>query len=144
MLIKINSIKKSDYYNILQIEQNLFKDPMTLNELNNIINQNFHKIWKIEKDKMIGFVSFYQVKDEVEILKIAIVKTHQRNNYGSFLIKEIKKLNIKKIFLEVSSENVNAINFYIKNGFQKIGLRKNYYKSANGLNIDALRLCFKV
>ena len=144
MLIKINSIKKSDYYNILQIEQNLFKDPMTLNELNNIINQNFHKIWKIEKDKMIGFVSFYQVKDEVEILKIAIVKTHQRNNYGSFLIKEIKKLNIKKIFLEVSSENVNAINFYIKNGFQKIGLRKKYYKSIDGLNIDAIRFCFEL
>ena len=80
--------------------------------------------------------------DEVEIIKIGIMKPYQRSSYGSFLIKELKRLNIKKIFLEVSSDNVKAINFYVKNGFNIIGLRKGYYKSKNSANIDALRLSF--
>ena len=143
-MISINPINKSDYYKILQIEQSLFEDPMTQIELNNFVSQNYFKIWKIEKDRIIGYVSFYKVKEEVEIIKIGIMKSYQRKNYGSCLIKELKKLNIQKIFLEVSSENIHTINFYIKNGFKKIGLRKKYYKSINGPNIDAIRLCLKL
>ena len=141
-MISINPIKKSNYYEIIQIEKNLFEDPMTETELNNFASQNHFKIWKIEEDRIIGYVSFYQVKDEVEIIKIGIIKSRQRNNYGSILIKEIKKLKIKKFFLEVSSENIQAVNFYVKNGFKEIGLRKGYYKSKDGNKIDALRLSF--
>ena len=35
--------------------------------------------------------------------------------------------NIKQINLEVSSNNTTAINLYQNCGFQKVGLRKNYY-----------------
>jgi [ribosomal protein S18]-alanine N-acetyltransferase len=141
-MISINSIEKSDYNKILQIEQNLFKNPMKQRELNSFLSQNSIKIWKIEKHIIVGYMSFYQVIDEVEIIKIGIMKSYQRSNYGSLLIKELKKLNIKKIFLEVSTENIKAINFYIKNGFKQTGLRKEYYKSTNGSSVDALRLSF--
>ena len=141
-MIKINPIKKSDYFKILQIEQNLFKNTMIKKELNNFFRQSSFRIWKIEEDKITGYISFYQVMDEVEIIKIGIIKSYQRNGYGSFLIKELKKLNMKKIFLEVSTENVKAVNFYLKNGFKEIGLRKRYYQSKNGIKVDAIRLSF--
>ena len=86
---------------------------------------------------------FLSRKDEIEIIKIGIMKSCQRKNYGSLIINKIKKLNeIRKIFLEVSFENTQAINFYLKNGFIKIGTRKAYYK-VNMKRIDALRLLFK-
>ena len=142
IMININTIKKSNCYKILQIEQNLFKNPMTHRELNSFLSQNSFKIWKIEKDRIIGYMSFYQVVDEIEIVKIGIVRSYQRSSYGSLLIKELKKLDVKKIFLEVSIENVKAINFYFKNGFKEIGLRKGYYKSKDGRSVDALRFSF--
>ncbi|MDC0456553.1 GNAT family N-acetyltransferase [Alphaproteobacteria bacterium] len=141
-MIKINSIQKSDYFKILQIEQDLFKNTMIQNELYNVPSQSSLRIWKIEEDQITGYMSFYQVTDEVEIIKIGIIKSYQRNGYGSYLIKELKKLDIKKIFLEVSMENIKAINFYFKNGFKEIGLRKRYYKSKNDIKVDALRLSF--
>ena len=141
-MISIASIKKTDFYKILQIEQNLFKNSMTQKELNNFSKQSSFRAWKIETDRIIGYMTFYQVMDEVEIIKIGIIKSYQRSSYGSFLIRELKKLDVKKIFLEVSSENLNAVNFYVKNGFKEIGLRKRYYKSTNGNKIDALRLCY--
>ena len=141
-MIKINPIQKSDYFKILQIEQNLFKNITIQKEWYNVPSQSSVRIWKIEEDKITGYMSFYQVMDEVEIIKIGVIKSYQRNGYGSFLIKELKKLNIKKIFLEVSTENVKAINFYLKNGFKEIGLRKRYYKSKSGIKVDALRLSF--
>ena len=143
-MVHISLCKKSDYKTLIQIEKSIFKDPISVNELKNFEMNESHVIWKIEKIKIIGFVCFFHVRDEIEIIKICIIKSHQRKNYGSILINEIKKLNIKKIFLEVSIENVNAINFYLKNGFQKIGVRKGYYANDKSSRIDALRFCAKL
>ena len=143
-MVHISLSKKSDYKTLVQIERSTFKDPISLNELKSFEMNESHVIWKIEKIKIIGFVCFFHVRDEIEIIKICIIKSHQRKNYGSILINEIKKLNIKKIFLEVSIENVNAINFYLKNGFQKIGVRKGYYANDKSSRIDALRFCAKL
>ena len=142
-MINISPCKKSDYNILIQIEKNIFQDPISKIELKNFEKQAAYKIWKIEEKKILGFVSFFHVKDEIEIIKICIIKTHQRKNYGSLIIDEIKRLNIKKIFLEVSVQNINAINFYLKNGFQKIGIRKGYYAGKDSSRIDALRLIFK-
>jgi len=143
-MISIKPIKKSDYNKILVIEKNLFKNPMTQIELNNFFSQNAFRIWKIEQDRVLGYISFYQVKDEIEIIRIGIIKSYQRISYGSLLIDKIKKLDVKKIFLEVSVQNEEAINFYIKNGFQKIGIRKGYYADNKSYRIDALRMCVKL
>ena len=143
-MVHISLCKKSDYKTLIQIEKSIFKDPILVNELKSFEMNESHVIWKIEKIKIIGFVCFFHVRDEIEIIKICIIKSHQRKNYGSILINEIKKLNIKKIFLEVSIENVNAINFYLKNGFQKIGVRKGYYANDKSSRIDALRFCAKL
>ena len=143
-MINIKPLKKSDYNKILVIEQNLFKNPMTQIELNNFFGQSDFKIWKIEKDRVFGYISFYHVIDEIEIIRIGIIKSFQRSSYGSLLIDEIKKLDVKKIFLEVSVQNKKAINFYLKNGFQKIGIRKGYYSNNKSYRIDALRLCLKL
>ena len=143
-MVHISLCKKSDYKTLIQIEKTIFNDPISVNELKSFEMNESHVIWKIEKIKIIGFVCFFHVRDEIEIIKICIIKSHQRKNYGSILINEIKKLNIKKIFLEVSIENVNAINFYLKNGFQKIGVRKGYYANDKSSRIDALRFCAKL
>ena len=143
-MVHISLCKKSDYKTLIQIEKSIFKHPISINELKSFEMNKSHVIWKIEKIKIIGFVYFFHVRDEIEIIKICIIKSHQRKNYGSILINEIKKLKIKKIFLEVSIENVNAINFYIKNGFQKISVRKGYYANDKSSRIDALRLCAKL
>ena len=142
-MITIEPIKKNEHSKILEIEQNLFENSMSNEELRKFLNIHSFKIWKIENIKIVGYMSFFQVKDEVEIIRLGIVKSYQRQNYGSFLINEIKKLDIKSIFLEVSVENTKAINFYLKNGFQKISLRKGYYKSLNGKRNDGLSLYFK-
>ena len=141
-MISINPIEKSDCLKLIEIEKDLFHDPISIVELENYLNEDAIKIWKLQTTKIIGFVCFYHLKEEVEILKIGILKSYQRKKYGSLIINEIKKLKIKKIFLEVSVENLQAINFYLKNGFEKIGIRKAYYKG-NNQRIDALRLLFE-
>ena len=143
-MISIKPVKKGDLLKLIEIEKDAFEYSTSIEEFKNYYNDDTIIIWKISTIKIIGFVSFYHVKDEIEILQIVIIKSHQRKNYGSLIINKIKKLkNLKKIFLEVSVENSQATNFYFQNGFKKIGIRKGYYKGYNN-RIDALRLLFEL
>ena len=143
-MIKISCLKKNDFNKVLKIENALFTNPMTLSELYSYSKQKAFRIWKIDIGHIIGYVSFLRIKDEAEIIKIGIDKSYQRKNYGSSLIHEMKKTGIKKIFLEVSVENNEAINFYLKNGFYKIGKRKEYYKYIDGSRVDAFMFCLEL
>ena len=142
-MINIKQVKKGDLLKLIEIDKEISDYPSSIEDFENYFKEDTIKIWKISTQKIIGFVIFYHVKDEIEIIHIGIMKSCQRKNYGSLIVNKIKKLkNIRKIFLEVSVENTQAINFYLKNGFKKIGIRKAYYK-VNEKRIDALRLLFE-
>ena len=142
-MINIKPVKKNELLKLIDIEMDVFDYSSSIEDFEKSFNESAIKIWKVSTQKIIGFVSFIHVKDEIEIVQICIIKSCQRKNYGSLIINKIKKLdNIKKIFLEVSVENSQAIKFYLKNGFKKIGIRKDYYKG-NNKRIDALRLLFE-
>ena len=142
-MINIKPVKKDDLLKLTEIENDVFDYSASIEDFINYFNEDTIKIWKVLDKIVVGFIVFYRVKDEIEIIKIGIMKSCQRKNYGSLIINKIKKLNnIRKIFLEVSTENTQAINFYLKNGFKKIGKRKAYYK-INKQRIDALRLLFE-
>ena len=140
MKLKISKCKKNEYPYIAEIEKNLFDSPLSIYDLDAMNSQKAFKTWKICGDNLIGYICFFHVKDEVEIIKLGITKSYQRRNYGSHLIQKITSLSIKKLFAEVSCLNKTAINFYIKNGFKKIGVRKNYYILKDNSRADALRL----
>ena len=142
-MINIKEVKKGDLLKLIEIDKNVFDYSTFPEDFKNYFNEDIIKIWRISDQKIIGFAIFYYVRDEIEIIKIGIMKSYQRKNYGSLIINKMKKFNnIRRIFLEVSVENTQAINFYLKNGFKKIGIRKAYYK-VNKKRIAALRLLFE-
>ena len=78
----------------------------------------------IIEDKVCGYLMVLDSIDVYEILAIATVKEYRNKGIAQELLDKIK---IKDIFLEVRESNQTAINFYKKNNFKEISIRKNYY-----------------
>ena len=78
----------------------------------------------IIEDKVCGYLMVLDSIDVYEILAIATVKEYRNKGIARELLDKIK---IKDIFLEVRESNQTAINFYKKNNFKEISIRKNYY-----------------
>ena len=80
---------------------------------------------------MQGFLLLRVIEDEAEILSLGVKTKVRRNGIGKYLIEQAKKFAIlhqlKSILLEVAETNRNAVGFYEKQGFLKIGIRNNYY-----------------
>ena len=130
-LLKINDLENQLNLNITKLN---FFDQITL-------NKNFKFVKLISKRQIIGFLQFSWNKSDCDIISIGIVKKFQKRNYGKKLVEYLKSLNFKNIFVEVSVNNKNAIIFYQRLNFFKIGLRKNYYKRQNS---DAILLKLEI
>ena len=82
--------------------------------------------------EIIGFIIFSPINSEAHILSISVTKKIQSKGVGSLLLQSMldqcAAMNYKKIFLEVRTSNLQAINFYQKFGFSKDAIRDNYYR----------------
>ena len=103
-----------------------------------ISNQN--NIFILSHPKPVGYLKARIIRDEIEIISILIDKKFRKTGIGKSLLNELLNIALKKkiqsIFLEVSVENMIAINLYKKFNFVKVGKRKHYYFQ-NGKYIDA-------
>ena len=87
------------------------------------------------KNLLVGVCVIHKIYDEAEIRYLSIHPSYKRTGLGKKLIyqtlKECKKENIKRIFLEVSQKNQPALSFYDNLGFKTISIRKKYYKDGS-------------
>ena len=83
------------------------------------------------------------VADECEILTLGVRQPHRRHGIADRLleklIRDVERLKIAKIFLEVAETNEIELNLYNGKDFVEISRRENYYNNPDG-RIDALIL----
>ncbi|WP_457567375.1 ribosomal protein S18-alanine N-acetyltransferase [Desulfurobacterium sp.] len=95
--------------------------------------------------KIVGFVLYWIIEEEVEIIALVVDENYRRRSIGTTLmssvIKELASYQTSfNVFLEVSEKNTPAIRLYEKLGFKKISVRKKYYKTGD----DALVFMLKI
>ena len=114
----------------LDILEKYFQDSSFL-EISNYFKK-YPTIFLFFLDLPIGFITYYEVLDEIHILNFVIKKNYQNKGYGKLLLKMFLCLyENKNFFLEVFKDNIKAINLYKKFNFKIIGERKNFYKNKN-------------
>ncbi len=128
---KIEYIRLNDKFQILKI---LDKFSLCLPSLScgkkqrEGISQKFAshaEFWTILiQEEVVGFISFYANNHSEKIAYISMIAVKngfRRSGIGYLLLEKSenisKKNGMKKIKLEVSKENIGAIEFYMRNGF---------------------------
>jgi len=80
-----------------------------------------------------GFALVALAPGEAELIKIAVRPEARRQGLGSALlnaaIEALQKRRIEQLFLEVRASNQAARNLYESLNFQRVGIRKDYYKT---------------
>ena len=128
-MCKISKVTLKDLPNINELENQLNLNKTKLNFFNQTLsNENFKFIKLVLEKQIIGFLQFSLNKSDCDIISIGVTQKFQKMGHGKLLLEYLKSLNLKNIFVEVSTNNTNAIMFYYSLNFFKIGLRENYYK----------------
>lgn len=80
----------------------------------------------------VGYICLRYLFEEAEITNIAVRNDYRRRGIGEMLIDAAvafcKEIYCESIGLEVRETNAPAIALYEKKGFERVGIRKDYYE----------------
>lgn len=94
--------------------------------------------------RVVGFALSRCVLDECELLLLAVDPTVRRRGVGSAILQQVKQDAAAQgachLMLEVRESNSQALALYGRAGFNEVGRRRNYYRTLDGLLLDALSM----
>ncbi len=125
----IRPITVSDVSRIIDLEMKYLGETIGSDMLISESTNPTIKFLAIEKNNLLlGYIGCYHILGECEILNFVIDGAFQRKGYGQMLFNELlKQVDAKRVILDVRVNNEQGMKFYLKNGFRKISIRKNYY-----------------
>ena len=131
MNIRIIKAEKENTSDIFLIEQSCFSIPWTEQSICDSvgIDSNYFNIAYAD-GKPAGYMSMQLAAGEGDIMRVAVLPEYRRLGIGRALLKECF-LSTKPdiVFLDVRENNVPAVRLYESFGFEKTGIRKNYYSN---------------
>ena len=134
----IRRMTKADIEQAVQIETACFSQPWSAQSFSDSISRQdtlFLVCEMTDADsmgKIAGYIGMYQSFEEGSITNVAVIPEYRKQGIGNLLVQNMKEqarsASVETIFLEVRISNIPAISLYEKMGFEKLGIRKNFYE----------------
>lgn len=148
MSFYIRKMALTDVDDVLAIEKLSFNDPWSKEAMEHEAAGNEAALYLVgieaerrrfgqgkKREQLIAYAGLWMILDEGHITNIAVHPDYRRQKKGvllvSKLIEEAKAAGVNHFTLEVKTTNAPAIAMYESLGFQKEGIRKNYYQDDN-------------
>ena len=131
--IEIRPLVKEDIPSVAELEARCFSMPFTKKALNELfLNTSWHFFVATDNNTVVGYISFYCIIDETEIVNVCVMPEHRGKGLGKALTKCAidfnREINGSRVMLEVRKSNAPAIKLYESLGFIPVGVSKNHYK----------------
>lgn len=133
----------ADLPSVMVVELLAYPHPWEKSVMEKCLQATHYHGWVLEiAGKIKGYLFLSVVAGEMHILNICIHPKLQGNGWGRELLQRTFGLAANEYqatmcFLEVRPSNTSALALYESEGFNEIGMRKNYYPADNGRE-DAL------
>jgi len=130
--MEIRKMTEADLSEVFAIEQETFSDPWSEGDFLSALNEanNGYLIAETE-GKVVGYCGYWGIVGEGYIYNVAVKKEFRRQQVGQLMLKTLLEQSLKQgiasFTLEVRCSNEAAIHLYESLGFERAGLRKNFY-----------------
>lgn len=123
-----------DLPDLLHIESASFSQPWSKADFLAELGKHPPSIYVARKDRkssVLGYICFWDVAGEIQMLNLAVHPEYRRQEVGrtllTFLLKQTEARKATKVFLEVRPSNQAAQTLYRSLGFKLLYRRPNYY-----------------
>lgn len=134
MEIKIRRAADEDIPFVVDLWQRCYALPWSETAIKNeAADENSALFVALFRDELVGYALLKGAYDRGELCNIAVEPRFRRGGAGSALLREITREAATRGFcavdLEVRESNAAAISLYEREGFLRVGQRRNYYRA---------------
>ena len=131
--IIIRKMQPEDLAEVCKIEKDNFSLPWSEKSfLESMEREDTVFLVALEDEDVAGYIGCYCIAGAGEITNVAVKASHRRKGIGGKLLQKLYEegagLDTREYFLEVRESNEAAIGLYLRQGFVKEGIRKNFYE----------------
>lgn len=130
--IIIRKAATEDVHAIAEIEKASIPQPWSEAAFAEALTQEKAVTLVAEADgEIAGFITGVFLFDNADIYSVATAEQHRKKGIGGKLLQaffDTLPSEIETVGLEVRESNSAAISLYEKSGFERVGLRKNFYE----------------
>ena len=129
--IELRPMAEADLPAVMAIENAIYAFPWTPGNFRDSLAAGYGCWMYVRDGEPIGYAVLMHASDEAHLLNLSIAARWQRQGYGSLLLQQLCEVarghGARLLFLEVRPSNAAALRLYERHGFQRIGLRRDYY-----------------
>jgi ribosomal-protein-alanine N-acetyltransferase len=142
--LEVRRMRPDDLDEVMVIERAAFRHPWSAELFRRELEHDWSTILvsveplaplavpgKAPSERVVGFIIFWLVHDEVHILNVAVAPEHRRRGIARVLMAEAEKrawsANAALMTLEVRRSNLAALDLYRQFDYRAVGVRPNYY-----------------
>jgi len=142
-VIELRAMAEADLPAVMAIENTIYAFAWTQGNFRDSLAAGY-SCWILARNgEVIGYAVAMLAADEAHLLNLSIAAACQKQGYGSLLLRHLCEVargrGVRLLFLEVRPSNVAGLRLYERHGFQRVGLRRDYYPAQAGRE-DALIL----
>ncbi|MEG1060124.1 MAG: ribosomal protein S18-alanine N-acetyltransferase [Oscillospiraceae bacterium] len=143
MIFEVRNATKTDIQKIALIEKEFSDNSWSEAQFHEeLVSTHAHLFCCESAGEVIGFCDMHIVSDDAHINEICIEPTHRREGAAHSLVHHAiglcKSLGCAVLSLEVRSKNEPAVKLYEKCGFERAGLRRDFYRNPDDDAINML------
>ncbi len=129
-------ITEDELPQVLEIEQSCYEFPWSRNIFLDCIRVGYHCRAMQLDGLIVAYAIMSVAAHEAHLLNLCVAPAHQRRGHGRLMLEHMletaRRLHAEACFLEVRRSNQAALRLYHAAGFNRIGVRKNYYPAVDG------------
>ena len=131
--MRISRMTPQDLPEVARLERESFSEPWSEKALADSLALDYYIFLTAKEDgKLAGYLGMYMAGEEGNITNIAVVEKVRRRGAARMLLEQLFSVaqgyGLRDITLEVRESNEPALLLYEGMGFQRVGVRKNFYR----------------
>ena len=132
-MMRITEMKAHHVPQVAELEKLCFSAPWSEASIAHELTTDY-SFWLVAENDgtVVGYIGSQISFPEADVMNVAVRPEYRRKGLGQILVEalctHLRNIDCESLTLEVRESNGPAIALYEKQGFQQVGLRKNYYR----------------
>lgn len=138
----VQPLRAEDIDALMKIEVRAYPHPWTEGIFRDCLRAGYGCWALMLEGELIGYAVTSVAVGECHVLNLTVSPDYQGRGFGRRLLREILQhageAGADTAFLEVRPSNASARHLYYSEGFNEVGVRRNYYPAVGGGREDAM------